>query len=118
MAASVEGPSPLPASPGHARITVARKHPDDVRQRQIVVSLDGQAWGELMFGDVLTREVAAGPHRLRAHNTLFWKNLTFDLKPGQHARFTTINTSGPGSFSLLGLLGVGPLYLRVIAEAD
>ena len=89
-----------------------------MRQRQIVVSLDGESWGELMFGDVITREVPPGPHRMRAHNTLFWKNLTVDLKPGQHARFTTVNTSGPGSFSLLGLLGVGPLYLKVIAEPD
>lgn len=111
MAAPVEPPSA-------ARITVTRKHPDDVRQRQIVVSLDGEAWGELMYGEVLTREVVPGPHRLRAHNTLFWKNLTLNLQPGQHARVTTVNTSGPGSFSLLGLLGVGPLYLRVIREAD
>ena len=89
-----------------------------MRQRQIVVSLDGEPLGELMFGDVITRDVPAGRHRLRAHNTLFWKNVPFDLKPGQHARFTTVNTSGPGSFSLLGLLGVGPLYLKVIAEPD
>ena len=114
MAAPIDAPS----SSAPARITVSRKHPEDVRQRQIVVSLDGQPWGELLFGDLLTREVAPGPHRLRAHNTLFWKNLTLDLKPGQPARFTTVNTSGPGSFSLLGLLGVGPLYLKVIAEAD
>lgn len=90
-----------------------------MRLRQIVVSLDGQALGELMFGDVITREVLPpGPHRLRVHNTLFWKNLRLDLKPGQHARFTVVNTAGLSSFSMLGFLGVGPLYLKVIAEPD
>jgi hypothetical protein len=71
-----------------------------------------------MYGDVITRELPAGAHRLRAHNTLFWKNLTLDLKPGQHARFTVVTTAGVGSFSLLGLLGAGPLYLKVIADPE
>jgi hypothetical protein len=101
-----------------ARITISRKHPDDVRQRQIVVSLDGEPLGTLLFGETVTREVPAGLHRLRAHNTLFWKNLQLDLHPGQHVRFTTVNSAGPGSFSMLGLLGVGPLYLKVFADPD
>jgi len=104
-------------SPVPARITISRKHPDDVRQRQIVVSLDGEPLGTLLFGEAVTREVPAGLHRLRAHNTLFWKNLQVDLHPGQHVRFTTVNSAGPGSFSMLGLLGVGPLYLKMFRRA-
>jgi hypothetical protein len=94
-----------------ARITVVRRHANDVRDRQIVVSLDGERFGTLLFGDTVTREVAPGAHRLRAHNTLFWKTLDLDLRPGEHARFLVINRAGPGSYSLLGLLGAGPLYL-------
>jgi len=94
-----------------ARITVARKHADDVRDRQIIVSVDGEHMATLLYGGEATREVAAGGHRLRAHNTLFWRNLAVDLQPGEHARFVVINRAGSGTLSLLGVLGVGPLYL-------
>ena len=94
-----------------ARITISRKDPKDVRDRQIVVSLDGEPLATLLFGHETTREVAPGDHRLRAHNTLFWKTLEVSIAPGEHARFTVVNRAGMGTFSLLGLLGVGPLYL-------
>ena len=99
-----------------ARITVARRHKDDVRDRQIVVSIDGEPTATLLFGDILSREVEAGPHRLRAHNTLFWKTIRLELQPGEHARFIVVNRPGFGSYSLLGLFGAGPLYLRMERE--
>jgi len=94
-----------------ARVTVSRKEPDDVRDRQIVVSLDGEPLGTLLFGQEVTREVTPGAHRLKAHNTLFWRNLEAQLEPGEHARFVVANRAGSGTLSLLGILGVGPLYL-------
>jgi hypothetical protein len=94
-----------------ARITVTRKHAGDIEDRQVVVSLDGERLATLMYGDEVTREVAAGSHRLRAHNTLFWKTLDVDLAPGEHARFRAVNRAGMGTYSLLGVLGVGPLFL-------
>ena len=98
-----------PAEP--ARITVSRKDDQDVRDRQIVVSIDGQKLATLLFGQEVAREIPPGPHHLKAHNTLFWKNLDVDLKPGEHARFAVVNRAGPGSLSMLGILGVAPLYL-------
>jgi hypothetical protein len=94
-----------------SRITVSRRDRRDVRDRQIVVSLDGESFATLLFGQEATAEVPAGPHRLRAHNTLFWKTRTVDLQPEEHARFVVINRAGTGTFSLLGLLGAAPLYL-------
>ena len=94
-----------------ARITVVRKHEDDIRDRQIVVSIDGAPLATLLYGQQATREVPAGAHRLKAHNTLFWRNLAVELKPGEDARFVVINRAGSGTLSLLGILGVGPLYL-------
>lgn len=99
-----------------ARITVSRQDPADVRDRQIVVSLDGEALATLLYGQGVTREVPAGPHRLRAHNTLFWKTVQLDLAPGEHARFRAVNRAGVGTLSLLGLLGVGPLFLTFERE--
>ena len=94
-----------------ARVTITRTEDNDVRDRQIVLSIDGEPLSTLMFGQQATREVAAGMHRLKAHNTLFWKNIEVDLKPGEHARFVVVNRAGTGTLSLLGVFGVGPLYL-------
>jgi hypothetical protein len=99
-----------------ARITVTRRHADDVRDRQIIVSVDGESLATLLFGQQATREVPPGHHRLRAHNTLFWKNVEIDLQPGEEARFVVINRAGSGTLSLLGILGVGPLYLTFERE--
>jgi len=105
-------------SAGTARITVSRKHPGDVQDRQVVVSLDGERLATLLYGDEATREVPAGRHRLRAHNTLFWKTIDLDLAPDEHARFRAINRAGVGTFSMLGLLGVGPLFLTLEREPE
>jgi hypothetical protein len=94
-----------------ASVTVTRQQDNDVRDRQVIVSIDGEPLATLLYGQEVTKDVPPGPHRLKAHNTLFWKNIDLDLKPGEHARFIVINRAGTGTFSLLGMLGVGPLYL-------
>ena len=96
---------------GTATVTVTRKHENDVRDRQVVVSIDGEPFATLMYGQEVTKEFPSGPYRIKAHNTLFWKTIDLDLKPGEHARLIVINRAGTGTFSLLGMLGVGPLYL-------
>ena len=101
-----------------ARLTVTRRHPGDVRDRQIVVSIDGERFGTLLFGGQIAREVPPGRHRLRAHNTLFWKTIDVDLRAGEQARFVVVNRPGLGTYSLLGLLGVGPLYLTFERDMD
>jgi hypothetical protein len=92
-------------------ITVSRRHAADVRDRQIIVSVDGEPFATLLFGEEVTRQFEPGAHRLRAHNTLFWKTQTVALDHGEHARYTVVNRAGFGTYSLLGLLGAGPLYL-------
>jgi hypothetical protein len=105
-------------SAGTARITVTRKDSRDVQDRQIVLSLDGEPLATLLYGKEVTHEVPAGRHRLRAHNTLFWKTIDFDLTAGESARFRVINRAGAGTFSMLGLLGAGPLFLTFEREQE
>jgi hypothetical protein len=99
-----------------ARITLVRRSHEDVQQRQVVAALDGKPWATLLFGESATTDVEAGPHSLRIHNTLVWKTVEVDLKPGEHARFAVANRSGWGTFWMLCLLGVGPLYLTVTRD--
>ena len=104
-----------------ATITVRRQSQEDVGYREIYVSLDGVSLGILRHGEVITRETTPGPHRLRAHNTLFWKTLEFTLGVDEHARFIAINRAGFGTYSVLafflGFLGAGPLYLTFMRES-
>ena len=103
-------------SPDPCHITVRRTSPEDAQERQVVVSIDGARIATLMFGDVVTRDVEAGRHRLRAHNTLVWKTLDFEIAAGETARFSTVNRPGRGTFGLLSILGARPLYLELTRE--
>ena len=95
-----------------ARVTVTRDDPDDVGDRQILLSLDGQHWTTLLFGQSATRELPPGSHRLKADNTLFRRTVPFDLASGEEARYVVANRKGPGS-GLLLLIGAPLFYLRV-----
>jgi len=105
-----------PAEP--ARITIGRQSPQDAGYREIFVSIDGEQVAMLEYGDVYTAEIKPGPHRLRAHNTLFWKTRQIVLRPGEHAKFTAINRTGTISFGLLFMLGAFPLYLTFERETE
>ena len=96
-----------------ASVTVTRTDKTDIGHREIFVSLDGERIAILRHGDGVTRDVAPGHHTLKAHNTLFWKTIAFDLEPGEHATFTAINRAGWGTYSVLGWIGAGPLYLTL-----
>lgn len=94
-------------------VTIARTDPSDIGLRQLVITLDGDRLGDLLFGDSMQRDVAPGPHRLRVSNTLVWKTLEFDVKPGEQVRFEAINRAGKLTYPLLVLFGAAPLYLTV-----
>ena len=99
-----------------ATVTVSRQSPQDCGIREIFVSVDGEEFAILGHGETVTKEIPAGPHRIRAHNTLFWKTHDLVLQPGEHARFTAINKAGWGSFGFLMVLGASPLYLTFERE--
>lgn len=103
-------------SDGAATITVIRRSREDVKHRQVFVSVDGQPFAALLYGETHTGQVPAGPHRIRAHNTLVWKTFDLDLKPGDHVRFRIVNRPGFGTYALLSLLGTGPIYLTFERE--
>ena len=94
-----------------ASITVTRESSEDVGFREVFVQVDGKDIGMLRYGDSISHELPAGPHRIRAHNTLFWKTHDVVLQPGEHATFMTANRAGWGTFGLLMFLGAAPVYL-------
>lgn len=100
-----------------SRVTVRRQSPQDIGIRQIYVSLDDERMGVLEAGQEVSREVAPGPHRLRVHNTLFFKKIDFTLAVGEHASFVVINRAGFGTYSVLAfVIGGNLIYLTVERE--
>jgi hypothetical protein len=107
------GPETRSVSNELARVTLSRTDSADVQQRQIYVRLDDGPSHTLMFGDTLTLAIPAGQHRLRANNTLFWKQVAFSVAAGEHVEFALINNAGPLGLGFLTLFGVAPLMLSI-----
>lgn len=103
--------------PPQAQVTVARTAERDIGIREVRVWLDEELVATLLNRQSVTRAVAPGRHTLRAHNTLVGKTIEFELAAGEHARFSTANTSGCAT-SLIFLLGAGPIYLSLERDAS
>lgn len=94
-------------------VTVTRTSDKDVQHRQIIVTIDGEPFATLLFGQSATKPIAPGHHTIKAYNTLVWKTLDFDLAEGEHAEFSVVNIPGKWTFPLVALLGVGPMYVAL-----
>lgn len=101
-----------------SRLTVRRQSKADVGIRDIYVVLDGERIAVLFAGQDVSVEIKPGPHRLRVHNTLFWKAIDFQVSVGEHASFMVVNRRGFGTFGVTSyLLGANLIYLKVEREA-
>jgi hypothetical protein len=99
----------LPAT----RLTIHRTSTEDVRDRQIIMSLDGKKICTLMYGQTFSCEIVPGSHTLRANNTLLWKTVAFEAEPGDDVHYTCVNRAPGSLFYLLFVFGVGPLYVTL-----
>jgi hypothetical protein len=95
------------------RITILRNSPEDTQTRQIIVYLDGENKGELMYGDSMMLDVAAGAHVLRVDNTWNRKELAIEVQPGDDLQFLTKSSAGKFVWFLLGFLGAGPMHVSI-----
>ena len=96
-----------------ATVTVTRTSQADFKSRQLNVWIDGERVATLLWGDSITTELQPGRHRVCVSNTLVWKTVEFELKPGEQVFYETINRTGPGTFLMLVVLGAGPLYVTL-----
>ena len=100
-------------APSPTRVIITRTSPDDVGQRQVIVSIDDGPRAQLMFGETTSWEVVPGRHVLKAHNTLVRKTIEFDAGTGEEVRFAVANRASRWMFGFLVVMGVAPLYLTV-----
>ena len=103
---------------GPAMLTVRRTAADDVQDRQVYMSLDGEEWGTLYYGHELTREIAPGRHTLRANNTLVRRTVEFEVTPGEHVRFQCINRAHWTAMLFMAFLGAAILTVTLVREPN
>jgi hypothetical protein len=96
-----------------ARVTIHRTSPRDVKDRQLLVSLDGVRVATLMFGQSRTIEVQPGEHRLRVNNTLVWKTVSFVADGGDELHFTVVNRAPGLLLEMLTFVGVAVLVVDI-----
>jgi hypothetical protein len=96
-----------------AAVTITRTSKEDFGSRQLEVSIDGEHVATLLFGDSITRELLPGSHRLRIHNTLVWKTVDFTLNAHEQIFFEAVNKAGPGTYLMMLVVGIGPLYVHI-----
>jgi len=96
-----------------SRLTIIRNQPTDVQQRQVIVKLDGERFGVLLYGQSVTRVVEPGAHQLVLDNTWTKKKLAFRIAEGEHVTYSVINRAGRLTWWLVLTLGAGPMYLTV-----
>ena len=101
-----------------SKIIIIRASPEDVRQRQVIVKVDGEWTGDLMYGEKLTRTVAPGKHTLNFNNTWNRKTVEVNLAPGEEATFRVVNRAGRFTWFLVAAIGAGPMYVSVEREPD
>jgi hypothetical protein len=95
------------------RLTVARKSPTDVQQRQVIVKLDGEPFAILLYGQTVTREIPPGSHHLRFDNTWVKKAVEFKCADGEEVNYSVINRAGRFTWWMVAVLGAGPMYLTI-----
>lgn len=99
-----------------ATLTVRRTASDDVQDRQVYLSIDGEDWATLLYGREVTRELAPGRHVLKANNTLIRRSVTFDIGPGEHLRYQCVNKAHWTAMAFMAFLGAAVLTVRLVRE--
>lgn len=99
-------------------ITVRRTADDDVRDRQVYLSIDGEDWATIYYGQTVTRELTPGRHTLKANNTLVRKSVEFEVAAGGHIRFQCINKAHWTAMVFMAFLGAAFLTVRLVREQE
>lgn len=105
-----------PVTQTPARLTITRNHPHDFQDRSVRIWVDDERWDNLRYGKSLSREIAPGHHRVKAHNTLLGTTLEFDASPGEEVRVKCQNGLTGGGMLMVLMMGVA--YLRVKLELE
>jgi hypothetical protein len=99
----------------HAHLVITRDHPEDVQDRPVYLWIDGVKWeGVLRYGKTFERELEAGPHTIKASNTLFSTTEQFTAAAGETVRFRCENGLTGGGMVMVLMMGVAYLKVKLV----
>lgn len=104
---------PSAAKINNAQLTVTRHGASDFQDRQVYLFVDEEPCGKVRYGQVVTREIAPGRHRIRAFNTLFSHTIEVNAVPGEHVRLHCTNGMPAGGWLMMMFLHVAALRPRL-----
>jgi hypothetical protein len=96
-----------------SHLAVTRTSPTDVKQRQVIIKLDGEPFAVLLYGETATRAIEPGSHELRFDNTWVKKTVEFRIAAGEQVTYNVINRAGRFTWWMVAALGAGPMYLTI-----
>jgi hypothetical protein len=95
-------------------LTVARNAPDDIKMRDLYVSVDELPEWTLPYEATRSVELSPGEHRIKITNRLFSQSVTFSLTSGQAANFRVANIPAGALFAPLMIIGgMGGYKVRI-----
>jgi hypothetical protein len=106
------------SAPAPATLVITRDAPDDVQDRWVRITIDEGEEEILRYGLTLTRQLAPGHHRVKAHNTLSGDSLEFDAAPGRTVRIKVYNTVAKGGVLMLMATGFAFITVRLELQPD
>jgi hypothetical protein len=101
-----------------ATLVIIRDHPQDIQDRPVYLYIDGEKWeGVLRYGTTFTRDLAPGPHTVKAHNTLFSHSVQFNAAAGETVRYRCENGLTGGGMVMVLMMGVAYLRVRLTRQS-
>jgi len=97
-------------------IVVSRSSPNDFQDRQIYLWIDDEALGKIRYGQVVSRTMEPGRHKVRVFNTLFTREIVVEAAPGEKVRLNC--GTGMPTAGWLMMIFLHVTYLRVWIERD
>jgi hypothetical protein len=95
-------------------LEIVRDTPQDIQDRWVRLYIDDAPAEILRYGETFRREIAPGPHRIKAHNTLSSDVISVDVQPGQTLRIRCHNQFTKGG--PLMMLTIGFAFIKVKLE--
>lgn len=100
----------------NAQLTVTRNAASDFQDRQVYLYVDGELWGKVKYGKLISREIPPGPHKVRAYNTLFSHTVEINAVPGEHIKLKCINGLARGCWIMMVIFQMAPLSVKLERE--
>ncbi len=95
------------------QIELVRDTPDDIQDRWLRVRIDDSPEEILRYGEVLSREVPPGRHRIKVHNTLSRAAVDVDVAPEETVRVRCYNHFARGGILTMLAIGFGDIKVRL-----